>query len=62
MEPLPDFVKLAESFGASGIQILKPNDLDEAINEMISIKGPVICDVVVDPMKTASNDTFRINT
>ena len=49
MESLPDFVKLAESFGASGIQVLKPNDLDEAINEMISIKGPVICDVVVDP-------------
>ena len=49
MDSLPDFVKLAESFGASGIQVLKPNDLDEAINEMISIKGPVICDVVVDP-------------
>ena len=49
MESLPDFVKLAESFGASGIQVLKPNDLDEAINEMINIKGPVICDVVVDP-------------
>ena len=49
MESLPDFVKLAESFGASGIQVLKPNDLDEAINEMISTKGPVICDVVVDP-------------
>ena len=49
MESLPDFVKLAESFGARGIQVLKPNDLDEAINEMISIKGPVICDVVVDP-------------
>jgi len=49
MDSLPDFVKLAESFGASGIQVLKPNDLDEAIREMISIKGPVICDVVVDP-------------
>ena len=23
--------------------------MDEAIREMISIKGPVICDVVVDP-------------
>ncbi len=49
MESLPDFVKLAESFGANGIQVLKPNDLDGAINEMINIKGPVICDVVVDP-------------
>ncbi len=49
MDSLPDFVKLAESFGANGIQVIKPNDLDGAIEEMIKIKGPVICDVVVDP-------------
>ena len=49
MDSLPDFVKLAESFGANGIQVLKPSDLDEAISEMINIKGPVICDIVVDP-------------
>ena len=49
MESLPDFVKLAESFGANGIQVIKPSDVDDAIKEMIKIKGPVICDVVVDP-------------
>ena len=48
MDSLPDFVKLAESFGANGIQV-KPNEVDDAIKEMIKINGPVICDVVVDP-------------
>ncbi|MBS91662.1 MAG: hypothetical protein CMM95_01220 [Rickettsiales bacterium] len=49
MDSLPDFVKLAESFGAVGLQIKKPGDLDDLIREMIKIKGPVICDVIVDP-------------
>ncbi len=49
MDSLPDFVKLAESFGATGLQIKKPSDVDGLINEMVKIKGPVICDVVIDP-------------
>ena len=49
MESLPDFVKLAESFGATGLRVEKPSDVDDAIKEMITIKGAVICDVVVDP-------------
>ena len=49
MDSLPDFVKLAESFGATGLRVSKPGEMDDLINEMIKIKGPVICDVVVDP-------------
>ena len=49
MESLPDFVKLAESFGATGLRVEKPGDVDDAVKEMINIKGAVICDVVVDP-------------
>ena len=49
MESLPDFVKLAESFGATGLRVENPSDVDDAIKEMINIKGAVICDVVVDP-------------
>tara|TARA_B100000287_G_scaffold425894_1_gene472945 strand:- start:890 stop:2647 length:1758 start_codon:yes stop_codon:yes gene_type:complete len=49
MDSLPDFVKLAESFGATGLRIERPGDVDDSIKEMIKIKGPVICDVVVDP-------------
>jgi len=43
-EALPDFVKLAEAFGAHGIQAIKPGDLDGAIMEMIKVKKPVLFD------------------
>ena len=49
MDSLPDFVKLAESFGATGLRVTKPCEVDDLIGEMIKIKGPVICDIVVDP-------------
>lgn len=47
-EALPDFVKLAEAFGAKGIQVSDPDDLDEAIKEMIAYDGPVIMDCLVE--------------
>jgi acetolactate synthase-1/2/3 large subunit len=43
-EALPDFVKLAEAYGCVGIQAVKPADLDGAIEEMISVKRPVLFD------------------
>jgi acetolactate synthase-1/2/3 large subunit len=46
---LPDFVKLAEAFGANGLRATKPAELDGVIKEMIAIEGPVIVDVAVDP-------------
>lgn len=48
MDSLPDFVKLAEAFGAVGLRAEKPSEVDDLIKEMIKIKQPVICDVVVD--------------
>jgi len=47
-EALPDFVKLAEAFGAKGIQCKDPTDLDDAIMEMINHDGPVIFDCLVE--------------
>ncbi|MAS53103.1 MAG: acetolactate synthase 3 large subunit, partial [Pimelobacter sp.] len=47
-ESLPDFVKLAEAFGAKGIMISDPADLDDAIMEMINHDGPVIFDCLVE--------------
>ncbi|MBI1492071.1 acetolactate synthase 3 large subunit [Rhodobacteraceae bacterium MYP1-1] len=47
-ESLPDFVKLAEAFGAKGIQVSDPKDLDDAIMEMINYDGPVIMDCLVE--------------
>ncbi|MEM6375468.1 MAG: thiamine pyrophosphate-dependent enzyme, partial [Pseudomonadota bacterium] len=47
-EALPDFVKLAEAFGCKGILCSDPDDLDEAIMEMLAYDGPVIFDCVVE--------------
>ncbi len=45
----PDYVKLAEAFGANGRQIVHKEDLRSAIQEMIATPGPYILDVIVDP-------------
>ncbi|OUS08419.1 acetolactate synthase 3 large subunit [Rhodobacterales bacterium 52_120_T64] len=47
-ESLPDFVKLAEAFGAKGIRCSDPADLDDAIMEMLDHDGPVIFDCLVE--------------
>jgi acetolactate synthase I/II/III large subunit len=47
-EALPDFVKLAEAYGAIGIRAKTPSELDEKIKEMINSDKPVIFDCVVD--------------
>jgi len=45
---LPDFVKLAEAFGAVGLRVERPDELDAAIGEMLTVDRAVIFDVVVD--------------
>ncbi len=47
-DSLPDFVKLAQAYGAHGIRCTDPNDLDRAIKEMIETPGLVIFDCVVE--------------
>ncbi len=48
MESLPDFVKLAESFGAKGLQVSKAEEVDDAIRTMIETPGPFIADILVE--------------
>lgn len=43
-DSLPDFVKLAEAFGALGIRCDEPDDLDDAIGEMLAVRRPVLFD------------------
>jgi len=45
---LPDFVKLAEAFGAVGLRVERPAEVDAAIREMLAADRAVILDVVVD--------------
>ncbi len=47
-ESLPDFVKLAEAYGAKGVRAETPDELDTKIQEMIDTPGPVIFDCIVD--------------
>ncbi len=45
---LPDFVKLADAFGASGRRVENPAELDDAIAWMLETPGAAILDVAVD--------------
>jgi len=40
----PDFVKIAEAYGAHGIKVTKPSEVEPAIKKALQIKGPVILD------------------
>jgi hypothetical protein len=45
---MPDFVKLAEAYGAKGIKCEDPAKLDAAIAEMLDYDGPVLFDCMVE--------------
>ncbi len=47
MDALPDFVKLAESFGIKGMRCTNPKELEQKFKEMLDHKGPVLFDCVV---------------
>jgi len=47
-EALPDFVKLADAYGAVGFRVDQVGDLDGTIEEMIKLKRTVIVDCRVD--------------
>ena len=50
MDSLPDFVKLAESYGHVGIRVTRPEDLQAAMEEAFSIKDRLVfMDIQVDP-------------
>jgi acetolactate synthase-1/2/3 large subunit len=50
----PDFVKLAESFGAQGFSVRDSANLDSVLREAFSLRGPVIVDVPIDYSDKAS--------
>lgn len=45
----PDFVKLAEAYGAEGLRIEKPSEVAEAISRGLKADVPMLLDFVVDP-------------
>jgi len=49
MDALPDFVKLAEAYGITGLRCEQAGDVDRFLQTMIETPGPVILDMIVDP-------------
>ncbi|MBU1887889.1 MAG: biosynthetic-type acetolactate synthase large subunit [Candidatus Omnitrophica bacterium] len=49
LEACPDFVKLAEAYGAVGMRITKKKDVRKAIKDALKIKRPVMMDFRVEP-------------
>ena len=45
----PDFVKLAEAYGVTGIRVTRDDEIRPAIEKARSINGPVLIDFVVEP-------------
>lgn len=45
----PDFVKLAEAYGATGLRATRPEEVRPAIEQALNTPGPVIIDIHVDP-------------
>src|SRR5258708_30958203 len=48
---LPDFVKLADAFGAVGLRASKPDDVDRVIKEMLAVDKAVIVNMADDQME-----------
>ncbi len=45
----PDFSKLAEAIGITGIRLEDPREVRDAVTRMVSTPGPALLDAVVDP-------------
>jgi len=48
LEGNPDFVRVAEAYGVTGIRVTKKSEVEPAIKKALKIKGPVILDFIVE--------------
>ncbi len=48
MENAPDFVKLAEAYGAKGLRCTRPDEVESVLSQGLNYKGTVIMDFAVD--------------
>lgn len=49
LEGNPDFVKVAEAFGARGMRICDVDEVEDALREAFAAEGPVVMDFRVEP-------------
>jgi len=58
----PDFKKIAESYGFMGVRLDSQLNLKQRIVEIMSHKGPVLCEIIMDQdQQTAPKAVNRIN-
>ena len=50
-EESPDFIKLAEAYGAVGLRATKPSEVEPVLKEAIKVKKPVLMDFRIDKME-----------
>jgi acetolactate synthase-1/2/3 large subunit len=48
LECAPDFVKLAEAYGAAGLRATKPDEVEAVLKEGLSLKKPTLMDFIVE--------------
>jgi acetolactate synthase-1/2/3 large subunit len=48
LDATPDFIKLAEAYGAVGLRATKVSEVDDVIKEALAVNRPVVVDVPVD--------------
>ncbi|UCD47930.1 MAG: biosynthetic-type acetolactate synthase large subunit [Deltaproteobacteria bacterium] len=46
---VPDFVRLAEAYGAAGFRATKPGEVPQVLREGFAADGPAIIDILTDP-------------
>jgi len=49
MNYAPDFVKLAEAYGATGLRATKPEEVEGVLKEALATPGPVMMDFRIEP-------------
>jgi acetolactate synthase-1/2/3 large subunit len=49
MNYAPDFVKLAEAYGATGLRVVKPEEVEGVLKKALATPGPVMMDFRIEP-------------
>ena len=46
----PDFMKLAEAYGARGVRAFTPEELERRLKEALAIEAPTLLEIPCGPM------------
>jgi acetolactate synthase-1/2/3 large subunit len=51
---VPDFVKVAEAYGALGLRATKPSEVEPVLKEAIASDRPTVVDIIISPDEKVS--------